>query len=236
MTLAAGRPLAVLLTILLSLSTVLPAAAQTGAGRQEDPGVGAFMRHLRANWDDIHDVIMRFHHDDPGLKGVVFINTNWRQGTLVAAAVDSNSTGNEAFGPALIEAMQRWLIQDLPAGFALTVPFRTAIHGSDDPAFPGRAIFTGRVTDRQGNPIDGARLILTPGESLDAAPDTNYTNREGIFIQTLIPPGDWRLACSRDGFAPTLLDPLTFGKGRHMKMQIRLLDDERPAAGDGAKR
>lgn len=28
------------------------------------------MRHLRANWDDIHDVIMRFHLEDPGLKGL----------------------------------------------------------------------------------------------------------------------------------------------------------------------
>jgi len=225
MTRAAGRMIALMLMALLSLATALPAATQTGAEPRENPGIAAFMRHLRANWDDIHDVIMRFHHDDPGLQGVAFINMHWRHGTLVAASVDSNSTGNAAFGPALIEALKSWRIADLPDGFALTIPFRTMIRGSDDPAFPGRAIFTGRVTDLAGSPIGGARLVLTPVAPLDAKPDTAYTNREGIFIRTLIPPGDWRLACSRDGFAPTVLDALAFGKGRHTQLQIRLEDE-----------
>jgi hypothetical protein len=211
-----------LLSVLLCASLNLPGAAQTGEGPPEDPSPGIFMRHLRANWDDIHDVIMRFHHEDPGLKGLACISMVWREGTLASASVDSNDTGNPAFGLALIEAMKPWRIQGLAEGWATTVPFRTLIRGSDRAEFPERGIFTGKVADQSGNPVGGARLILIPAERTDARPDTSYTNREGIFIRTLILPGDWRLECSKDGYTPTVPDRLTFAKGEHVKRSITL--------------
>lgn len=217
-----GLASSVLLIILLSASISLPGAAQTGDGPPEDPSPGIFMRHLRANWDDIHDVIMRFHHEDPDLKGLACISMVWREGALASASVDSNNTGNPAFGLALIEAMKPWRIQGISEGWAIAVPFRTAISGSDRAEFPERGIFTGEVADQSGNPVDGARLILMPEERTDARPDTSYTNREGIFIWTLILPGDWRLECSKDGYSPTVIDQLTFAKGKHVKRSITL--------------
>jgi hypothetical protein len=212
----------VLLVALLSASVSLPGAAQTGAGQPADPSPEIFMRHLRANWEDIHDVIMRFHHEDPDLKGLACISMVWREGKLASASVDSNNTGNPAFGPALIEAMKPWRIQGISEGWAIAVPFRTAIIGSDRAEFPERGIFTGKVTDQSGNPVESARLILMPEERSDAGPDTSYTNREGIFIRTLILPGDWRLECSKDGYSPTVIDLLTFAKGKHVKQSISL--------------
>lgn len=214
-----------MLIVLLCASLGVPVAAQTGGDPPEDPNPGIFMHHLRANWDDIHDVIMRFHHEDPGLKGVAYISMVWREGALASASVDSNNTGNPAFGLALIEAMKPWRIQGLPEGWAMTVPFRTAIYGSDRAEFPERGIFTGEVADRSGNPVDGARLVLMPGAQVDARPDTTYTNREGIFIRTLILPGVWRLECSKDGYSPAVLDGLTFAKGKHVKQSITLAKD-----------
>lgn len=219
---SSGSPISALLLVVLAAFSGLQASAQTTEARQDDPNLGLFMAHLRGHWDDIHDVIMRFHNDDPGLKGLACITMNWRDGALAAASVDSNSTGNEGFGPALIAAMRGWQIRDLSADWSITVPFRTAIHGSSDPAFPERGIFTGKVTDDSGRPVDGARLVLMPGAQLDARPDTTYTNREGIFIRTLILPGIRRLECSRDGYSPTVIDGLTFEKGQHVKRAITL--------------
>ncbi|MBN1199959.1 MAG: hypothetical protein JXA23_11450 [Bacteroidales bacterium] len=73
------------------------ASAQTDGGQQEDSNVETFMNYLQKNWDDIHDVIMRFHQDDPGLKGIVFIHMDWENGTLYSSSIDSNDTGNPDF-------------------------------------------------------------------------------------------------------------------------------------------
>jgi hypothetical protein len=225
MTISRGLADSAMLVVLFCALLGAPAAAQTGGAPQEDPNPGIFMRHLRANWDDIHDVIMRFHNDDPGLKGVVCITMVWREGALACASVDSNSTGNPAFGPALIAAMKPWRIQGLGDGWTMTVPIRTFIRGSDRPEFPERGIFTGSVADQAGNPVAGARLVLLPGALTDAKPDTCYANREGIFIQTLIMPGDWRLECSKAGYSPAVLDRLTFGMGQHVKQSMTLVKD-----------
>lgn len=215
-------PAPAILCLALSACFGLQASAQTGEVRRDDPNIGLFMGHLREHWDDVHDVIMRFHRDDPGLKGVAFITMNWRGGALASASVDSNSTGNPAFGPALIAAMEGWRIRDLSDDWTVTIPIRTAIRGSEDPVFPERGIFTGSVTDEAGRPIAGARLVLAPGERPDARPDTAYANREGIFIRTLILPGNWRVECSRDGYVPAVIDTLTFAPGQHVQRAITL--------------
>jgi len=200
----------------------LTVSAQTNASLQEDPNARIYMSHFRNNWDDIHDVIMRFHNDDPTLNGTVFINMNWQKGILVSASVDSNTTGNSAFGLALIAAMKKWNIPGMTESWITTVPIRTLIYGSDNPQFNECGIFTGNVIDINGKPLSGVKLILYPKDNTGPKSETNSTNREGVFIWTLIPVGDWRLECTKDGYLPTIVDKLTFEKGKHLKKVIIL--------------
>lgn len=212
-----------LITIVLLFRAVsLTVSAQTNSAEQDDPNVKVFMSYLQKNWDDIHDVIMRFHNDDPALKGTVVISMNWQQGILISASVANNTTGNPDFGLALIEAMKKWSIPGMTESWISTIPIKTVIYGSENPDFPNCGILTGNITDESGNPVYRAKLVLTPGESLNAKADTSYSNREGIFIRTLIPVGDWKLECIEDGYLPAVIDKLTFEKGKHLKKDIVL--------------
>jgi len=200
----------------------LTVSAQTKSDEQDDPNVKVFMSYLQKNWDDIHDVIMRFHKDDPALKGTAVISMNWQNGILISASVANNTTGNPDFGLALIAAMRKWIISGLTESWISAIPIKTVIYGSENPAFSNCGILTGNVTDESGNPVYRAELILTLGESLNAKADTNYTNREGVFIWTLIPVGGWKLECIKDGYLPSVIDKLTFEKGKHLKRVIIL--------------
>ena len=42
--------------------------------------VDLFLAHLRAHFDDIHDVSMRFHADDPWIEGTIILGMDWRDG------------------------------------------------------------------------------------------------------------------------------------------------------------
>jgi hypothetical protein len=204
--------------IILFISTYL--SVQTTEAQQEDPNAAIFMNYFKQNWDDIHDVIMRFHNENPGLKGVVLINMNWQQGRLAEASVESNDTGDSAFGPALIEAMKKWQIAGLANNWSVTLPIRTAIYGSNDPAFNDCGIFTGNIADSLGKPLNGARVILIPPEGYNFKPDTVYSNREGIFILTLIQPGGYQVECSKKGYVPAKINKLSIEKGKHIKRSI----------------
>ncbi len=208
--------------LLLCSLLCLPVLAQAADESPDECNVRCFMDHLRGHWDDIHDVIMRFHDQDPYLRGVAWIKMDWRKGELASASVDSNTTGNPALGPALIAAMKRWRIPGLSASWTATVPFKTEIRGTDDPSFRACGILTGMVTDATGAPVHGARLILAPRDNAQARPDTVYTNREGIFICTLIKPGRWRLECSRNDDLPATVDTLDIEKGRHVRRLVNL--------------
>ncbi len=178
------------------------------------------MDYLQNHWDDIHDVIIRFHNDDPNLKGIVFIHMDWQHGTLLSATVDSNNIGNQSFGQALVEAMNKWDIPGLAENWSITLPMKTEIMGSNHPEFFERGILTGNITDLNGNPVSGATLILAPHKSLNEEPDTFYSNREGIFIRTLIQAGDWSLVCKKVGYTPYIIEKLSFEKGEHIKKSI----------------
>ena len=184
---------------------------------QHDPNATLFISHLQEHWDDLHDVIMRFHMDDPGLKGVVFIDMEWTDGSLAMAVADSNTTGNEAFGTALTEAMAAWKIEGMSGAWMATVPVRTAIVCSDDPAFDRCGILTGKVTDASGNPISLAEMNLVNDQD-EYEPISIRANREGIFIKTLIPPGSWTLECMDDGFGAESARKLYFTGGEHIKI------------------
>jgi hypothetical protein len=215
----------VVLQIMMLFFTGQSLLAQTGTGRQEDPNSSIFMTYLKNNWDDIHDVIMRFHNDNPGLKGVVYINMSWQEGKLASATVDSNDTGDPAFGLSLTEAMKKWQIPGLADGWIMTVPFRTAIYGSNDPMFSECGIFTGNVADNLGNPVKDARIIMIPGENVNSNPDTTYTNREGVFIRTLIRPGEWRVECNKEGYLPAVIGQISVEKRKHIKYIITMKKD-----------
>lgn len=178
-----------------------------------------FISHFREHWDDIHDVIMRYHYEDPWLKGVAMISMNWRQGSLASAEVVENTTGNPGFGTSLIDVMRSWTIPGLADGWSSTLPIRTAIKGSDDPEFDRSGILTGMVKDRDGSPVSGAMIRLISSEGIA---DSTYTNREGIFIQTLIPPGIYQVRCSRQGFVPLIIEKTVIPEGKHIRHDITL--------------
>lgn len=206
----------------INMTFSLTVSCQTNNDPQLDTNYLAYMDYFRNHWDDIHDVVMRFHNDDPWLRGTVYLRMNWHNGILHTASIDSNSTGNQAFGPALIEAMLKWQIPAMAEEWSTVLPLRTEIYGSRQPEFNERGIFTGTVTEQNGNPVSGAKLILTPIESSIATADTFYTNREGIFIRTLIVPGDWQLSCQKEGFKNTESERISIEKGAHVKKTIEM--------------
>jgi hypothetical protein len=203
---------------------VIEGLPETVAAKQEgNTNEEIFINYFMKNWEDIHDVIMRYHNEDPGLKGLVEINMTWVQGILAYAVVLSNSTGDSAFGLSLVETMKKWTIPELADGWSSTLPIRTVIVGSDNPEFNKCGIFTGKITDIDGNPINGARLVIHKVESLDGKPDTVYTNREGIFIHTLIRPGTWQVKCTKQGYRPVEIDHLIIEEGQHCKRAITMI-------------
>jgi len=194
----------------------------SGQGSGNDNNAEYLMKYLRSHWDDIHDVIMRFHMDDPALKGTVFISMTWENGILEDAVVDSNSMGNEQFGPAIIVAMKNWKIPEIQDTWHIVVPFRTMIYGSDRPDFNEKGIVTGKVMTVSGEPVAKALVILDPGRGNPAPADTAISNREGIFIRTLIPPGIWNIRCTQEGYQPFILEDVKIEKEGHSKTNIIL--------------
>jgi hypothetical protein len=146
----------------------------------------------------------------------------WRQGVLEDASIAENTTGNTAYGESLIRAMEDWNIPEIHHAWSSALPIQTAIKGSDDPAFANRGILTGKVIKQKNEPVPGARVILDGKGSLRGRSDTLYTNREGIFIQTLIMPGKWMLNCSKPGFETLSIKDLEIMKGSHSKQELIL--------------
>ncbi|HEX7240421.1 MAG TPA: carboxypeptidase-like regulatory domain-containing protein [Longimicrobiaceae bacterium] len=64
---------------------------------------------------------------------------------------------------------------------------------------PGRIV--GRVTDRAGNPLAGAAVTATPAGAPDAARSTR-SGETGGFEFAGLPPGSYRVAAARPGYAP----------------------------------
>jgi hypothetical protein len=187
----------------------------------KDP-VELYLAYLRANFDDIHDVIMRFHLSDPKLRGQAVLRMIWKDGRLDSASVVDNDTGNKDFGPALIEAMRKWEIPALIGPSEITIPFATKIVGSDDPEFDKRAILTGTVSDNEDHPLAGVKVMLLPGKETDFDPITIRTNREGVYIRTLIPPGEWDLTCSLEGYKTAMMQGIILKPGTHKRIDFDL--------------
>ncbi|MEE4256023.1 MAG: pyridoxamine 5'-phosphate oxidase family protein [Bacteroidales bacterium] len=179
-----------------------------------------FMNHLRKNWEDIHDVIMRYHYEDPWLEGKVLINMSWKQGTLESDDILENTTGNELLANDLVTVLKSWEINEFAGTWSSALPIQTTIKGSEDPDFTEYGILTGKILDKDGKPLSGAGLVLVSTDKTSRKPRAVHTNREGIFIETLIPPGKWQISCNIDGYVPIVLEDILIEKGKHCKQDI----------------
>ncbi len=215
------------LSLLLSVSLYARSAdqEQSSAGTSANDSIytALLINHLRANFDDIHDVSMRFHHMDHTLNGIIQIQMHWENGIMTAASVVTNETGNAEFANALIENIKKWHIKELTGPFDIVLPLRIKIVGSDDPTFSQKGILTGEIFDSDNNSIHNARLTFrSPGNPNDTLRNC-YSNREGIFVRTLIPAGSWDVECNATGFQKVILRDISFGKGEHLRRKIRMI-------------
>ena len=179
-----------------------------------------FVAYLQDHFDDFHDVTMRYHHQDHTINGVVELRMTWQNDSLVSAEVLSNETGSEDLPESLIEKMRKWRIEGLEGPAEITIPINVKLVGLDDPRFPETAILTGQVTDEEGEPLQGAMIVIKPevaGQVYRAE-----TNREGIFVRTLIPPGTWDLDCTLLGYKDVSKQGVVLSAGEHIRERFIL--------------
>lgn len=77
--------------------------------------------------------------------------------------------------------------------------------------------FTGMVTDEEGHPLPGASLSIA-GDSLSR---TSVTDAEGKFSFTALPPGDYEVSASFDGFN-TVVAPASVAVNEETKACLAL--------------
>lgn len=218
-----------MLTICLMLIVVLPGVScsqQTEQSQTQDlppsdsANTALLMQHLRTHFDDLHDVSMRFHHMDHTLGGMIVFETSWENGNSTSIQVVENETGDSSLAASLIEKFSAWQIEGMEGTFATHLPIRIQLVGSDDPDFPNRALITGLVADADGEPLHRARLKFVPQQSGQESVPNATTNREGIFVRTLIPPGEWALECTYEGKTPVVVEGIMLDAGEHHRETI----------------
>ena len=180
------------------------------------------LTHVREHYDDLHDVAMRYHHEDHTLGGRIETELTWEDQILKSADVLSNETGSEELAQALIDRIAEWKIEGLAGPYKVLLPIKVRLAGIDDPDFLNRAILSGKITDSGGNPIDGAVISFKPQQEDQGAVPDAVTNREGIFIRTLIPPGRWTLECSHDDYNTAVAEQMSLTAGGHTRQDIVL--------------
>jgi hypothetical protein len=197
-------------------------AEQQIAAQRDSIYFSRVISHLRENFDDIHDVSMRYHHFDHTLNGMIVLRLKWQDGKMQAGEAIENETGNPEFARALIKKIKRWYIDDLSGYFEANLPLRIQIVGSDDSTFTRKGIFTGEVIDSAGEPVRRARIEFLAAENQTDTVNACSSNREGIFVRTLIPPGKWHVRCTAKGFRPVLTKDVHFDPGEHKKYVFNL--------------
>jgi len=194
---------------------------QTNTSVQSDSvNTRLLLSHLRAHFDDLHDVIMRYHHQDPAIRGLITLEMLWRDKKLVSCTVNSNGTGNDSLASGLIDKMKAWEIDGLDGPYQTVLPLRVRIVGSEQPDFPELAILTGFAGDKSGKPLQNAMVILRSLLYPEVRVPNARTNSEGIFIRTLIPPGEYQLSCVPAGGDTIQIGARTFRKGEHKKEHL----------------
>jgi hypothetical protein len=211
----------VVLLAVLGLGGLPARASEEGplpreATREE---IDLFLGHLRAHFDDIHDVSMRFHADDPWIDGTITLGMTFRQGRLEEGEVLANDTGSPEEGRAMLDAVRGWTIPGLEGPARLTIPLRIKLVGSDEPEFPHTAIVTGVVVDAGGAPVRRARITFRARGAAARVPDAR-TSRDGVFVRTLVPPGSWDLTCAVDGKVVGTVADLRLSAGEHRRVDF----------------
>lgn len=217
---------ALIFIISLSASNILLSQNTAQSENQDSLNTVLLFNHLRNNFDDIHDVSMRFHHLDHNLNGVILINMQWENGKMIFSSIEKNETGNKDFADEIVKKIEMWNIENLTGPFETSLPLRIQIVGSTDSTFSEKGILTGEVYDGENNPIHKARIIFKSSDnSSETVPDC-LTNREGIFVRTLIPVGNWDFEITADGFEKYSVKNINFKNGEHVRQKIMLSPGE----------
>ncbi len=178
-------------------------------------GQKVLFAYIREHFDDIHDVTMRYHHKDHNINGRVVIQMVWEGGVVKSAEAVANETGDDSLPASLIEKIRGWKIEELEGPSRVTLPFNVQLVGRDDPEFPNTGILTGEVTDAGGEPLPGALILIKP--EVAGLVYRAETNREGIFVRTLIPSGTWDVECSLTGYGTETRTGLEISAGDHKR-------------------
>lgn len=59
----------------------------------------------------------------------------------------------------------------------------------------GSRRLTGRITDPDGQPVAGVRLIVS-----QERPQISVSDRDGVYVMDALDPGDVRITLSKDGY------------------------------------
>jgi hypothetical protein len=215
--------LVVLGLTLCSISCGKEAKDRGGTDKGQAPGAAAadsasanlLVGHLRTHFDDLHDVTMRFHHKDPTINGMIEIKTTWENSRLKSAETIRNETGSDDLADALIEKLKTWEIEGLIGPFETVIPINVKIVGLDDPKFADCGILTGEVLDEEGSPLQGVMVVIKP--EVAGMVYRAETNREGIFVRTLIPPGAWDVEYSLQGYETLTHEGVRLSAGKHVR-------------------
>jgi tetratricopeptide (TPR) repeat protein len=95
----------------------------------------------------------------------------------------------------------------------------------------GRARISGRVTDPEGNPIEGATIVLT--FVMDGDKTEVTTDDDGRFNKGGLGRGNWNVDVSAPGYIPQAMSATLSEDVRLKPLQIVLTPGEAPAGGGG---
>jgi len=213
---------ALIFIISLSASNILLSQNNLQTENRDSIYTSLLINHLRNNFDDIHDVSMRFHHLDHNLNGVILINMRWENGKMISSSIEKNETGNKEFAEEIVKKIEKWDIKDLTGPFETSLPLRIQIVGSADSTFSEKGILTGEVFDAENNPIHKAKISFTSSDIYSENVPDCFTNREGIFVRTLIPVGNWDIEITAEGFEKSSVKNVVLKKGEHIRQKIML--------------
>lgn len=212
----------VLILYLIAIGSSLCQDSQQASPVIDSLYTASLINHLRNNFDDIHDVSMRFHHKDHTLNGLIVLGLHWENGRLTSHSIERNDTKDEDFAVSLIEKIKKWYIKDMINPFKISLPLNIQIVGNTDSTFAEKCILTGKIIDEADNPVKGVKLSFVSTSNKENTLRGTYTNREGIFVKTLIPAGNWNVVFEDERFDRVVLENVNFRKGEHKRKNVTM--------------
>jgi hypothetical protein len=105
------------------------------------------------------------------------------------------------------------------------VPVVDGVDTTDDPVAEAVGVVEGRLEDEQGQPVEGAAVLVRRGEAPNVqsfGPVT--TGADGEYRIPEVPVGDYDLVVSADGFREATV-PITVGGGQTVEPQVAMERD-----------